>query len=529
MIMAKGCMKLVCILGVFFLVFSLLPDLAVASSESPKYGGIFKMATHQDIPTLDCMTTSTDVAYEVGGHIFETLVQYITADGNIAPELADSWTVSKDNLKFTFKIRQGVKFHNGAELTSEDVLASLERWLKHGARGGIASPYIDRLSTPDKYTFEMYLKQPYAPLFSLLGFGNGGPVIIPAAIARKAGAEMLKPENYIGTGPYKFGKWVQGEYVRLDRWKGYVPRNEPPNGRAGKKIAYFDHAEFHIVKEAAARINGVSSGQYHYGTGIQADLYGSLVKNPNVRVIKLEPAYWCQIFFNTKEGLCANQGLRQAILATLNMDEIMIAVFGDLGDVQGSIFPKSTPWFTTAGLDKYNQGNPKLGMELAKKAGYNGGKIRMLVGNTWPMYDLSQVVGKQLKDAGFNVDLQIYDWAGVVANRKEPDKWELFITSASAVYYDPGISYWLSPTMPGWWNTPEKLAVLKDFVSTTDYKARLNSWSRFQELFYTQVPIIKFGDYYVLHVAATENKIKNLGSKTHPIHTFNYAWNLWLP
>jgi len=76
-----------------------------------------------------------------------------------------------------------------------------------------------------------------------------------------------------------------GEYVRLDRWKGYVPRNEPPNGRAGKKIAYFDHAEFHIVKEAAARINGVSSGQYHYGTGVQADLYGSLVKNPNVRVI----------------------------------------------------------------------------------------------------------------------------------------------------------------------------------------------------------------------------------------------------
>jgi len=59
--MAKGCVKLVCILGVFFLVFSLLPDLAVASSESPKYGGIFKMATHQDIPTLDCMTTSTDV------------------------------------------------------------------------------------------------------------------------------------------------------------------------------------------------------------------------------------------------------------------------------------------------------------------------------------------------------------------------------------------------------------------------------------------------------------------------------------
>ena len=527
--MTENRLKSVCAIGVLLLLVSLLAGPAVASSESPKYGGIFKMATHQDIPTLDCMMTSADVVYEVGGQIFETLVQYITADGKIAPELADSWTVSKDSLIFTFNIRPGVKFHNGVELTSEDVLASVERWVNHGARGGIARPYIDRLSTPDKHTFVMQLKQPYAPLFSLLGFGNGGPVIIPAAIARKTGAEMLKPENYIGTGPYKFDKWVQGEYVSLARWEGYVPRNEPPNGRAGKKIAYFDRAEFHIVKEEAARTNGVASGQYYYGTGVQADLFDSLVKNPDIRAIKLEPPYWCQIFFNTKEGVCASQGLRQAILATLNMDEIMVAVFGDLSEVQGSIFPKSTPWFTTAGLEKYNQGNPKLGMELAKKAGYKGEKIRMLVGNMWPMYDLSQVVAKQLKDAGFNVDFQVYDWAGVVANRRLADKWELFVTSGSAVYYDPGISYWLSPTYPGWWDTPEKLACLQDFVSTTDHEARLAAWSRFQKTFYTQVPIIKFGDYYQLHMAATEDKIKNLGSKTHPIHTFIYVWNLWLP
>ncbi|MDH3343905.1 MAG: ABC transporter substrate-binding protein [Desulfobacteraceae bacterium] len=167
-------MKSVCAIGFLLLLVSLLAGPAVASSESPKNGGIFKMATHQDIPTLDCMMTSADVVYDVGGHIFETLVQYITADGKIAPELADSWTVSKDSLKFTFKIRQGVKFHNGAELTSEDVLASVDRWFKHGARGGIARPYLDRLSTPDKYTFEIHLNQPYAPLFSLLGFGMVG-------------------------------------------------------------------------------------------------------------------------------------------------------------------------------------------------------------------------------------------------------------------------------------------------------------------------------------------------------------------
>jgi len=107
----------------------------------------------------------------------------------------------------------------------------------------------------------------------------------------------------------------------------------------------------------------------------------------------------------------------------------------------------------------------------------------MLVGNQWPAYELSQVIAKQLKDAGFNIDFQVYDWAGVVATRRELDKWEMFTTYGSAVYYDPGISYWLSPTYPGWWNTPEKVAILKDFISTTDYKARLKNWSSFQEIF----------------------------------------------
>ena len=83
--MTENRLKSVCVIGVLFLMVSLLAGPAVAGSDSPKYGGVFKMATHQDIPTLDCMMTSADVAYETGGHIFETLVQYITADGKIAP------------------------------------------------------------------------------------------------------------------------------------------------------------------------------------------------------------------------------------------------------------------------------------------------------------------------------------------------------------------------------------------------------------------------------------------------------------
>jgi peptide/nickel transport system substrate-binding protein len=513
--------------AVVFIVLSAGPGLT--AGDSPKYGGTFKMAMDREIPTLDCMMSNVDAPFHIGGHIFEMLVQYITADGLLAPELANSWDISDDNLRITFHLRQGVKFHNGTEMTSEDVKASLERWLKYGGRGGIVRPLVKKFINPDKYTFEIFLKEPYAPLLSLLGFGNGGPVIIPADIARAAGGELLNPSQYIGTGPYKFSKWVQGEYVRLDRYEGYVPRTEAPNGRAGKKVSYFDHVEFHIVKEVAALVNGVKAGQYHYGLELPNDLYATYVNDSGIRAIKLEPTYWCQIFFNTKAGLCTNQKLRQAILAALDMEPILVAAFGDLSSVQGSIFPKSTPWYTEAGLDKYNQKNPKRAMQLAKQAGYNNEKIRMLVGSQWPAYEMSQVVAKQLQDAGFNIDFQLQDWAGVVANRRQPGNWELFVTYGSAVYYDPGISYWLSPTFAGWWDTDEKKTAIQRFVGINDYKERLKRWGDFQELFYTQVPIIKIGDYYTLHCAATEAHLKGLGTDNHPIHTYMYAWNMWLP
>ena len=91
----------------FFLVFcSLISGPSFAGSESPKYGGTFKVAGDISIPTLDCMMTASDTPFQIGGHIFECLVQYLTADGKLAPELADNWEVSKDNLRFTFKLRE---------------------------------------------------------------------------------------------------------------------------------------------------------------------------------------------------------------------------------------------------------------------------------------------------------------------------------------------------------------------------------------------------------------------------------------
>lgn len=457
----------VSVLVVFVVAGLLFVGLA---ADEPKYGGTYKVAVSMEIPTIDCMMTSADVATQVGGQVVETLVQYLTADQSIAPELADSWEYSDSGKTITFKLREGVKFQDGTDFNSEDAAASVNRWLQSGARGAICRPYVEEVEAKDDYTLVIYLNQSYAPLLSLLGFQNGGPVIYPAELCNKYPAELIPPEEIVGTGPYQFETMAQGEYVRFKRWEGYIPRSEPANGRAGEKIAYFDKVEFQIVSEEQARITGIQLSEFQYAFGPKSDLYETVDANPNIVAIRLEPTYWCQIFFNTKQGLCADQKMRQAILACLDMDEILPVAFGDLCSVQGSIFPDVTPWYCASGLENYNQKNPVLAWRLAQEAGYRGEPIRMLVGNAWPQYELSQVVAQQLEDAGFTVDFQVYDWAGVVNTRRQEDTWEFFVTSGSAVYYDPAISYWLSSTYPGWWDTAEKNDLLKEFVTYTNYR-----------------------------------------------------------
>jgi len=513
---------------VFALIASFVIAGSAAGSSQPVYGGTFKYVTMETVLTVDPMVTSAVFPFTIGQHMFETLVQSITTGKDIYPELADSWEISDDNLRYTFHLRRGVHFHDGSEMTSEDVLASVERWLEYGGRGGSLKPYVDHLAAPDKYTFEVYLKRPFAPILFLLGYGNGGPVIIPAEIARAAGPEPLAAEQLIGTGPYKFGEWEPGVYVRLDRYDGYKPREETPYNRAGRRIAYFDHVEFLTVPETEARIAGVRNGEYDWAEYIPADLYENLAADPLLRVVKVQPVMWCQIFFNTKEGLCANQTLRQAILATLDMDQILYVAYPPgLGEVDGSIYPKGTPWYTTAGLDKFNQKNPVLGRQLAQQAGYKGEPIRFLVPNMWPFYELAQAATAQLENAGFNIDFQVYDWAGLVARRRQPDKWEMFITGDSPTDVDPAVTYWMSPSYPGWWDTPEKNAILEEFVSTTDFEARYAAWEKFQALFYEQVPQIKLGNYHLIHVIAPVDRLGGVESRV--IDLFPYAWNLWRP
>jgi peptide/nickel transport system substrate-binding protein len=476
---------------------------ALAGQAAVPQGGTLKVATVGEPPNLDVMTVPADLVTMIGQHIFEQLFAF-DEKYDVKPMLAQSYKASPDSKTYTIQLRQGVKFHNGQEMTSADVVASLTRWTRVSSRGKIASQSIESITASDGQTVVLKLKAPFAPLLSFLAFQNTAAAIMPKAIMEKFGDKVLN--EYVGTGPYRFEDWKPDFRIRLSRNPDYAARTDASSGYAGKKTAYLDAIEFYPVTEAGARIAGVESGGYQYAYSVSKEAYPRLSKNPNLMTLVVSPGQWGWLIFNKKQGIAANQGVRQAALAALTMEPILRAAYGlpDFYQMEPSYYPKGTAWYSTGGAKYYNQKNPALAKQLLVKAGYKNEPLRIICTKEYEyMYNIGVTAAAQLKEAGFNVDLQVFDWATVLDRRGKPDMYDAFVTGHGFVP-DPSLITILSSQYPGWWDSPEKNDLVTKFNSTTQMTARKQLWDKLQELIYTQVPVIRVGQEKLFDVATAK-------------------------
>jgi peptide/nickel transport system substrate-binding protein len=496
-----GLVFVLLMLGVFAL--SAPAPAGQAAAPAIPQGGTLKVATIGEPPNLDVMTLPADLVTMIGQHIFEQMFAF-DEKYDVKPMLAETYNVSADGKTYTIHLRKGVKFHNGQEMTSADAVASINRWGKVSSRGKIAFNSFESVAAPDASTVVIKLKTPFAPLLSFLAFQNTAAAIMPKAIVEKFGDKVVT--EYVGTGPYRFEDWRPDFRIRLTRYTGYSPRTDAPSGFAGKKTAYLDAVEFYPVTEAGARIAGVETGDYQYAYTVSKEAYPRLSKNANLMTLVISPGQWGWIIFNKKQGIAANQGVRQAALAALNMEPILRAAYGltDFYQMEPSYYPKGTAWYSTGGAKYYNQKNPALAKQLLAKAGYKNEPLRIICTKEYEyMYNIGVTAAAQLKEAGFNVDLQVFDWATVLDRRGKPDMYDAFVTGHGFVP-DPSLITILSSQYPGWWDSPEKNELLAKLNSTTQMAARKQVWDKMQELIYTQVPAIRVGQEKLFDVATAK-------------------------
>lgn len=443
--------------------------------------------------TLDPMASTADLVGTIMQHVFEPLYTF-DAKWQLTPMLAEALPkVSADGKTYRITLRKGVKLHSGRELNAEDVVASLQRWMDNAPRGKAVAKELAGIKAVGANELELTLKNPYAPLVAQLALPTG----MAAIMAKEAIAQPLK--EFVGTGPYRFKERRPDQYVLLSRFEQYSARKEPASGYGGKREALIQELRFVPVPNANTRVEGALAGQYHYADLLPVEAMARLEKAPGKTVPIMTPSFgFPYIVFNTKEGVLANAALRQAVQTAMGPGEMLAAGFGDTRffSAEANHFPKGSPFFSTAGADKYNQRNARLAKELAEKAGYKGETIRVLTSRQYDFhYNMALLMAEQFKRAGLKAELVVVDWATLVQRRGESKLWDLYITH-SGQFPEPMLSPpQLGDGAPGWWGSPAKTAALEAFNRESDPAKRGQLWSKVQQVVYDEVPYVNVGKF----------------------------------
>ncbi|WP_295812509.1 ABC transporter substrate-binding protein [uncultured Nitratireductor sp.] len=501
--------KIACLIGAAFFG-------SVTGVVAQEKGGVVDIATIGEPPTLDAMASSTDIVGMISQHIFETLFTF-DADWNVAPLLAETLPqISDDGRVYTIPIRDNVIFHDESPMTATDVIASLNRWLEVASRGKQVAGDVESIEALDEKTVRITLKEPYAPLLSLLAFNNSAAIILPEE-------KIANPlTDYVGTGPYKLKEHKPDQYIQLVRFDDYASRTDDASGFGGARQSYLDEIRFVPVPDINTRTEGAIAGQFDFVDTLPVESFERL-KSGKSEPVLLEHFGWPIFVMNTKEGLLSDMRVRQAVQAALNTEDMLAAAFGDTKfyAVDGPMYPESYAWRTDVGIELYNQADAEKAKELLAAANYDGKPLRILTSRQYEFhYKMALVAQAYLQQAGFKVDMQVVDWATLVQRNKKPELWEIFITH-SPFLPEPALNFILSKSAGGWWDTPEKEAALNAFTSTSDLAERQANWEKLQALIFEQAPIVKIGDF-----ASLSAKSPNLeGFRPSPWPAF---WNVSL-
>ena len=216
-----------------------------------KRGGTMRFIAHADLKVLDPIWTTAYITRNHSYLIYDTLYGTDEKD-QIRPQMVDKHSVSSDGKRWTFTLRDGLKWHDGKAVTAEDCTESIKRWAKRDPFGKLLAAHTSRITAADRKTFTLELSERFGPVLEALGKPSSNvPFIMPAHIAATPDSEQIK--DFLGSGPFRFVKdeWQPGNQVVYVRNPDYVPRSEKPSGSTGGKVAHLDKVIWRYIPDAA--------------------------------------------------------------------------------------------------------------------------------------------------------------------------------------------------------------------------------------------------------------------------------------
>ncbi len=461
-----------------------------ALAQEPKLGGTINAVIQPEPPGLMLALVQNGPTQMVSGNIYEGLLRY---NKKLEPEpgLAESWTISPDAKTYTFKLKQGVTWHDGKPFTSADVLFSIETLkVTHArARGNLVQ--LEKVEAPDDYTVVFTLKQPFGPFIGI--FEVGSMPMIPKHIYEGTDIKTNPANNTpIGTGPFMLKEWKKGSFIQLVKNPNYHVKGKP----------YIDGIYWQVIPDAAAR-------SVAYETGKVDVLPGGSIENFDVpRVSKLpntcvtgegweffSPLAW--MWLNNRNPILANKKVRQAIMYAVDREFAKDVIWNGLGKVATGP-SASTIKFYTDNVPKYPY-DPAKAKALLKEAGYKGEKIRIMplpYGETWQRW--GEAVKQNLVDVGFNIETIATDVPG---SNQRNSEWDFDISFTYLYQYgDPALgvarNYVSSQIVKGQlfnnlegYSNPEVDKLFEEGATATPDSKRKEIYDKVQKILVEDVPV----------------------------------------
>jgi peptide/nickel transport system substrate-binding protein len=484
---------------------------------------VLRVVPSADLRVLDPVAVTVNLTRIHGIQIYESLFAW---DDKFRPQpmMIESYEKSPDGLSYAFTLRAGLKFHDGSAVTSRDVIASLNRWMKRDAMGRGMAAAGAVFEAKDDRVLTLRLKESFGFVEFSLGSGVGQlPVVMREKEAMTDPATPVT--EAIGSGPWRFNKaeWAPGSKTVYEKFADYRPRSEPSSGLAGAKLVKVDRMEWTVLPDNMTAANALGRGEMDFMEQPAPDTLPVLKQMKDVTIrsaVLLESQAWIRP--NHLYPPFNNVKARQALAASLSQQDYMMAFVGDRERFKEcyAYFTCGGPFDTEAGSEAYRKPDIARAKQLLAESGYKGEKVYLLASNEAALSrSMFPVTVEQMKKVGFNVEVMNFDWGATIARWIKKDKpgeggWNLFVAgSPGAVLFHPIGNFYVDLSCAGtngagWPCDEEGEKLRQQLIKSTGEAERKAALEAFHRRLWEQQPLILAGQYQVF--SAWRNSVEGV-------------------
>ncbi|MDF1872331.1 ABC transporter substrate-binding protein [Vannielia sp.] len=491
------------------LALSPLAAPLAASAQTPE--GVLIVGQVAEPKSLDPAAVTAVNDFRILVNLYEGLTRYKPGTLEVAPGLATSWVVSEDGTEYTFKLREGVTFHDGTPFNAEAVKFNFDRMLKEDHSFHNTGPFplafffssVTETTAVDDLTVKFTLSAPYAPFLSNLAYPTG--LIVSPAAVEAGGADYGR--SPVGTGPFKFVEWRANEAVVVERYEDYWGE------KAGTQAVVF-----RPIEDANTRTAEMIAGGIDMMVEVPPTSLSQFSGDGFTVAEQAGPHVWFLIL-NAKEGPFADKRVRQAANYAINKEALVNDVLEGTAEVAAGPTPPAFAWAYNSDLEPYPY-DPEKAKALLAEAGAEGASLTFYVteggsGMLDPVA-MGTAIQADLAAVGLDVKIETYEWNTFLGNVNPGLEGKADMAEMAWMTNDPDTLPYLALRTDAWpdkggfnsgyYSNAEVDALLEEARTAVDQGKRAELYKKMQAIVQEDAPWVFVANWK--QNAVTSNRVE---------------------